>query len=485
MNGKKIFLILAFLLILVPAQAKWVKGRVNGPETPLAGVIVSDGYRFATTDKNGRFCLNTHKDARFVFVVTPTGYTADFSQGNVRFYLPLQGTKDFTFNLLKTRDGDDYTLFSVSDPQIQNDEHLACFLGRPAEDLQEMAGKYSAQRLTVGIALGDVAWNIHKYYVPYKEAIAKTGIPFYAVIGNHDFIQDKDGLIAGRAYEEAFGPYNYAFFLGRDLVIGVNNLLFVASGKKSPKKSSAKYSEGYSRETLDFVKGLLRHIGKDTHLYIAQHSPIRHHDKLIKGAEELLGMLEGYETVFLSGHTHYMTRQRINEHIFEYNAAAIGGAWWATDWCWDGTPRGYDVISDIAGERSCRWHNIDYPDDYQVEFISLGQARNHPNSVLANVWAVEEGWTCTWTEDGKEMKEAERGVDYSPSYTDEIMAWFDKNGLPRDTRFRSPRPSDHYFVATPSSNASRVTMTVSAPDGRSWTHEFDLSSGRPVELPRN
>ena len=80
-------MILLFLLVLVPARAKLVKGSVNGPDAPLAGVVVSDGYRFAKTDKNGKFSINTHKDARFVFVITPSGYTGDFSQGDVKFYL--------------------------------------------------------------------------------------------------------------------------------------------------------------------------------------------------------------------------------------------------------------------------------------------------------------------------------------------------------------------------------------------------------------
>lgn len=474
MNAKRTALILLFLLVLVPARAKLVKGSVNGPDAPLAGVVVSDGYRFAKTDKNGKFSINTHKDARFVFVITPSGYTGDFSQGDVKFYLPIKGTKKFDFQLQKMMVGDDYTLFSVSDPQMQTEEHLALFSGRPLGDLRGMAKKYGSQRQTVGIVLGDIAWNKPFIFEPYKQTIAKTGIPFYGVIGNHDFIQPLSGIAAGEAFESAFGPYNYAFFLGKDLVIAVNNLIFVGSGLEVPDQSSKNYKEGYSQETLDFVKGLLAFVGKDTHLFLAQHSPImtRKNGK-IENADQLLQLLDGYEVDILAGHSHCMNRHRVSETVYEYNAAAIGGAWWATTWCKDGTPRGYDIISNVAGERTYAWHNLDYPDDFQVEFINIGQAPLHRNSVVANAWCADDTWTCTWTQDGKEMGAAKLKKEESPTYTREIVAYYD-NDPKKVQKFRRPVANHHSFVATPSQYASKVTMTVTAPDGRSWSHEFDL-----------
>ena len=464
-------LMLTLLLVLVPAKAKMVKGSVNGPDAPLARVVVSDGYRFAKTDKNGKFSLNTHKDARFVFVVTPSGYTGDFSQGDVKFYLPIKGTKTFDFQLQKMKDGDDYTLFSISDPQMQNEEQLNLFLGRPLGDLRGMAKKYGAQRQTVGLVLGDVAWNKLFVFEPYKQAIAKTGVPFYAVIGNHDFVQNLSGVAAGSAFEAAFGPYNYAFFMGKDLVIAVNNLIFFGSGKDFSEETSKNYKEGYTKETLDFIKGLLAYVGKDTHLFLAQHSPIHRKGVMIENADQLLKLLEGYQVDILAGHSHCMNRQRISENVYEYNAASIGGSWWATDWCKDGTPRGYDIISNVAGERTYLWHNLDYPDDFQVEFINIGQAPLHRNSVVANAWCADDTWTCTWTQDGKDMGAAKLKKDQSPTYTRGILAFY---GNEKVQKFRRPATNHHSFVATPSQYASKVTMTVTAPDGRSWSHEFDL-----------
>ena len=106
---KKLVLILwAAVWMLLPAQARMVRGSVCGPDSPLAGVIVSDGYRFTTTGKDGTFRFDTHKDARFVFVITPSGYTADYADGSVRFHQPVKDAKRFDFKLSKNIGGGGY-----------------------------------------------------------------------------------------------------------------------------------------------------------------------------------------------------------------------------------------------------------------------------------------------------------------------------------------------------------------------------------------
>ncbi len=467
-----------FAVLVLPLSAKTVKGTVSGEGNPLSGVIVSDGYTFAKTDAKGKFSLPLSKSARYVFVITPDGYVGDFSSGAPQFYLPVKGTKAFNFNLKAfPSKGGDYTLFSVSDPQMQNEKHLQRFKGKPLGDLRGMAARYSAERPTVGIALGDIAWNRLEMHAEYKKLIATTGIPFYGVIGNHDFIQTRSGVEAGEAYEAAFGPYNYAFFLGKDLVIGLNDIIFAASGKDDPAQSSQKYREGYSQEALGFVRGLLKLIPKGTHLYIAQHSPIRMDTKgfkmrNIEGADEMLSILEGYEVDILSGHTHYMNRVKVNGHVTDHNAAAIGGAWWDTDLCRDGTPRGYEIISSVGGKVSWNWHSLDIPDDVEVEFIGMDKSPLHRNSVVAHAWYADSSWTAEWYEDGVYAGKAEWARDYSDAYDKEIVAaWGDPDKVPG---YKRPHIARSYFVATPSQYADIVKMVVKAPDGRTWSHEFDV-----------
>lgn len=464
---------LACTLLILQAEAKVVRGTVKGPDAPLSGVIVTDGFSFTTTTRNGSFKINTSKDARFVFVVTPSGYVAPFESGAPQFYLPIKGTKRFNFALQKFGSGDDFTILAVSDPQMQNEKHYKRFAGVPLGDICGTAARLSAERATVGIALGDIAWNRLEYQAEYKKAIAAAGIPFYAVIGNHDYIQNLSGAAAKASFEETFGPCNYAFFLGKDLVIGLDNIQFLASGDSDPTRSSNKYVEGYSAEELGFVRGLLALVGKDTHIFIAQHSPCYLGGRNIEGCDDLLSILAGRKVDFLSGHTHIYNVIPMAQGITDHNSAALGGAWWATDLCSDGTPRGYEIVSRIGSELSFNWHNLDYPDDYQVEFIPMDKAPLHRNSVLALAWAADDDWVCTWTEDGQDRGRLHLDLDLPPSYTQEILAVY-KGDFSRIPRYKRPTGTRHYYVATPSQYASKVTMTVSAPDGRVWTHDFDL-----------
>ncbi|MBR6346974.1 MAG: calcineurin-like phosphoesterase C-terminal domain-containing protein [Bacteroidales bacterium] len=466
---------LSLIVIVNILQAKTVKGRVSSEGKSLSGIIVSDGYRFTRTDAKGAFKLSTHKDARFVFVVTPSGYVADFSSGAPAFYLPIKGTRSFDFVLQKFSDSPDYTIFSVSDPQMQNDMHLKRFREAPLGDLRGMAARCKAECQTVGIALGDIGWNVLEIHSDYKKAIATTGIPFYSVIGNHDFIQTRSGIAAGEAYESSFGPYNYAFFLGGDLVIGLNNIEFAASGNPDPSKSSNEYREGYPRETLDFLKGLLAMVPKGTHLLIAQHSPAFEYGSKsgVNRLDEFISILDGYNVDILSGHSHIMHNRQLTPNILDHNAAAIGGAWWATDWCRDGTPRGYEIFMKRRGDFTWRWHNIDYPDEFQVEFIPMGKAVCHPNDILANVWDSDSNWNVSWSEDGSEWQKAELVADVSPKYVSEIMEVY-KGDFDKIPGYKKPFPTPHYYAASPSQYARVVMMKVQAPDGRQWSQSFTL-----------
>ncbi len=461
------------MLVMSQAAARTVKGSVKGPDGPLAGVIVSDGYGFVKTARDGSFRINTNKEARFVFVVTPSGFAAPFESGAPQFYLPIKGTRRFNFSLQRFGAGENFSILAVSDPQMQNEKHRLRFCGRPLGDLTGTATRLSAERTTVGIALGDIAWNRLEMFSEYKKAIAGTGIPFYAVIGNHDYIQNLSGIPAAASFEKAFGPYNWAFFLGKDLVVGLNNIEFVSSGHSDAAKSSNKYHEGYSAETLGFLRGLLSLIPGDTHIYIAQHCPVNHNGRFIGASKELLSLLEGRNVEFLSGHTHTRGEVQLAPGIVDHNPAAVGGAWWATDRCCDGTPRGYGIVSSTAGVRRFDWHSIDYPDDYLVEFIPMDKSPMHRNSVAAFAWEADEDWTCTWTEDGVYKGSLQLDTDKSAAYTAEILSVYngDSSKIPG---YKRPEASRHYYIATPSQYASKVEMKVSSPDGRSWCHEFDL-----------
>ena len=97
------------------AQARKVTGTVQCGKEKLSGVIVTDGKNFTET-KKGKFAFEIEDDAEFVFIVTPAGYTADFSSGVPAFYKPAAGSGKFDFELHKAGDSGNYSLIAVGDP---------------------------------------------------------------------------------------------------------------------------------------------------------------------------------------------------------------------------------------------------------------------------------------------------------------------------------------------------------------------------------
>ena len=160
---------LAFVLLILcgSAEARKVKGTVTGEGKPLSGVIVTDGVNFASTDASGQYSLKLANDAKFVSVVTPTGFTAPFSSGTSEFFKLVGPEKVYDFQLLPFGNTEDYTLFSISDPQMKP-EHFAQFAAEPLSDLVKEAAACSAVSPTVAVALGDIGWNILSVFGDYK-----------------------------------------------------------------------------------------------------------------------------------------------------------------------------------------------------------------------------------------------------------------------------------------------------------------------------
>ncbi len=480
---KKIFLsMLMFLSVFVVADARKVSGKVHCDGQSLSGVLVTDGTNFTVTKKNGTFKFDIRDDAKFVSVVTPAGYVADFSSGTPEFYKVAEGQSKFDFNLQKTADQSAYTLFSISDPQIRNKAQMKQFAGKPCRDIKAQAEKYRANGPVVGIMLGDLGWDktLPEIFKSFKKECAAFGFPVYVVTGNHDYNKERPFGSYSEDYYANFGPYNYAFFMGKDLFIGLKNIQYVAEKK---------FVEAYTDEEITFVKNLLTHVSKDTHIFIAHHSPIarwwKSGDKwFIEKGADMVKVLEGYKVDFLSGHTHIMDNIRINDNIMEHNAAAISGSWWIEEpWCIDGTPSGYEIFNVKGKDINWFYHALEAPDNYQIEVLKPGQSLYHPNAVVANIWDWDDKWTVTWSEDGKEMGEMKQVKDVSPSYIRIIEDTYEKLGkdIPG---FRRPKLNIHYFMAVPSQYAKKVTVYVKSRFGQEWTYDVDMSSYVDVQAHR-
>ncbi|MBQ8422026.1 MAG: calcineurin-like phosphoesterase C-terminal domain-containing protein [Bacteroidales bacterium] len=479
---KRIFtVLLALTVICGVAEARKVTGTVKSGSEKLSGVIVTDGENFTRTKKNGKFSFEINDDAEFVYIVTPAGYVADFSSGVPAFYQAADGRKKFAFELQKTAPGNDYSIIAIADPQTQNEKHFSKFADKPMADLCETSKELSAKNTTVGLTLGDICWDSLPLLEKYKAEIVRTGIPFYPVVGNHDHEKDAQGDIATTAtYRSQMGPENYAFCLGNDVVIVVDNIIY---------DTQKKYEEGYAAHVMAWVKGLLELIPDDTDLYVAQHSPLYRwfagpDSRYVVNGKEMLELLKGHEVTFLSGHTHINNNLDYGEGMSEHNIAGLCGAWWVTDHNNDGTPGGYKVFTKKGDDLEWYYKSTGYPKDFQMEIFKPGQAPMHPNSVVANIWDWDPTWKVEWYEDGVAKGAMEEQViELSPLYIKEINAvYFDKGK--KTPGYKKPRRNYHYFAAMPSQYAKNVTITVESRFGQKWVYNVDMSDYVDVQAHR-
>ena len=464
----------ALLMLCSAAEARKVTGKVVSGKEKLAGVIVTDGEHFTKTKKNGKFAFNINDDAEFVYIVTPSGYVAEWNSGVPQFYQKAPGLKKFVFDLKKTAPSKDYSIVAIADPQTRSPKHFSQFAGKPLEDVCQTTK--SLDGVAVGLALGDICWDEFDRIDDYKAEIVRTGIPFYPVVGNHDHELEVTGDLKSTAlYREKLGPENYAFFLGNDVVIVVDNIIY---------NTQKNYVEGYADHVIKWVKGLERQIPFSSDLYIAQHCPLRkwfEDNAKIANANDLLEVVRGHKVTFISGHTHINNVLDYESNISEHNVAAICGSWWDTNHCTDGTPSGYKVFTKKDGKLTWYYKSVGYDKNHQVEVFKPGQTIMHPNSVVLNIWDWDPSWKVEWFEDGRPMGKLKPVHEYSPEYIHQINEAFAGKNIPS---YKLPKINYHYFAATPSQYAKHVTVSVENPFGKSWVYDVDMSDYIDVQAHR-
>ena len=464
--------IICLFIVFNAANARMVTGEVTCQGKGISKVIVTDGESFTMTSAGGKFSFDIDDDAEFVYIVTPSGYVADWSKGSPEFYQKAEGRRCFTFNLQKTDSGKkEYNLIVVGDPQTKT-AHFEEFIVNPLNDICRTVSSLS--RPTIGIVVGDICYDVLPLQKRWKEEILRTGIPFYPSVGNHD--HDKafnDDELSIHAYRENFGPENYAFFLGKDLFIVLDNIIY---------HSQRSYEEGYTDETIGWVSGLMKMIDKNTDIFVVQHSSLNGrwhrtsvHEPVIVNCDKLIDLLDNHTVTFLSGHNHVNGNFQYGPKMTEHNLAAICGTWWDTYHCTDGTPRGYKVYTKKRGKLSWYYKSVDKDPEFQYEIFMPGTTRLHPEHLVVNIWDYDQNWSTVWFEDGKRMGPMEQVEEYSPIHSAEIHAKYDGTGK-RITAHRMTGCADHYFAAKPSENAKEITIMIRNPFGRTWKETVRLKN---------
>lgn len=388
--ANKSIIILSALLVLLSACTK-EPGSNGGGSTPvkpkgaitisgsvkdasgngLSGVVVSDGFKCCTTATSGRYELDSDlSKAKFVFVSIPEGYHPSVVNGIPVFYRRLAAEKktgdaylnqDFTVTR-NTQSGWNIVIAADVQPRAKSEtwDNFAYHSLDVAEDFYtDVAAWTKTQSGNVcGIMLGDIVHENMSLFTNYCNGLKKMNIPFYNVIGNHDYDLSKaDDIQGAESYEKALGPTNYSFNLGGFHFVMLDNIIM----KSSAGKLNKKYSEGLTDDIWEWLKSDLELVSKNTPLMVCAHAPLiasngggKRYTTATHGNDYAVLFSQFKKVYTWGGHTHQsynndgstMTYKNIETHT----VTRCCGELWNNDWLnHDGLPRGYVVATLNSG----------------------------------------------------------------------------------------------------------------------------------------
>lgn len=448
--------------------AKIITGHVRTGRTPMTDVVVTDGLHFTYTQGDGSYQIDVCDDARFVYLITPKGYVADFSSGIPRFYQRIgEGEKNYDFELFPMKGDSGRTLMiASSDPQLDTGHDVSRFFSETLPDMQEVLKDHPGRQCAMFMA-GDLTWDVYGKNKLVKQYARELGIPLYPVIGNHDY--DKyaaagDGVNYAAPYEDDFGPTYYAFQFGDSYYVVLNDIKY-----EGAKKYTCTIRQGHQMEWLKTLLNVVLQQGNT--VFIVAHAPICRPGgtELIDGGGELKAMLvrKPFRASFFTGHTHNNNVTPVGNDIWEYNLGTLCGYWWTSNYSGDGTPNGYKLILGDGETWQQVYKSTGLPLEKQFQVYSPGQIAERPHAVCCKIWNYDPRWQLRWYEDGKLMGGMSRFYSFAPEY----LRFLD--GRPATADY-TPVRSDHFFSCQPGGDAGVIRIEAVDPYGNVYEDSIRL-----------
>lgn len=512
------------------ALAQNVTGTVTCGGAGVSGVAVSDGINVVTTDKQGRYALQTDKANGYVFISIPRGYTVDMADGfNPQFWQKLSDAKVETAEVhnfkLTYSPADDYVMI------IGADSHLARRIGdrKTYKNGYIASLKYEKEKAaesqlpTYSMILGDLTWDNFWYANKYTlrnfmedQRKMHYPVPLFPVIGNHDNDpavphSANTDFLAAKLWRDVVCPNYYSYNLGKVHYVVLDNIVYqndtLPAGKKARKGvwGQRNYNAAVTEQQINWLRQDLALVDKQMPVVVCSHIPTFRINRnfstfgSLQNYKELASCFDGFKNVhFVSGHTHVNFNAHPSEypHIMEHNIAAICASWWitgkltGTDMCTDGSPAGYSRWIVRGDSIEWKYASIEDRSDPQMRVLDMNTVKQflatnadavalsktfkqmptydafEENSVLINVFAWDDDWKLEVTENGTALPTA-RLHAIDPAY---LLAY----ALPRHKRGENVAPQHHHgtlhiFKAVASSPTTPVTVKVTDTFGHTYT----------------
>ena len=503
-----------------------LSGTVYGDGKPLAGVRVSDGTAFSTTDQQGRYRLSSDKSAGFIFVVTPTNYVPAQADGIQPLFWAALDTdapdkeEQHDFHLTHV-DQSRYTILFVTDLHLtgSSEKHdLDHYRRITLPAITEEAEKASAYGPVYTFNLGDLSHELFWFQYDFDLASAKQFLEendfptrIYSVPGNHD----NDGGIhaspeidreAEWLYRKLFGPTYYSMDIGNVHWIMMDNILYkntAGKGKKNRGIVGARdYDKGFTTEQLSWLRRDLEGVDPSQTVCLCTHCPILFdHDRetLLTDPRQLDSLdacFAKFDKVHLfSGHAHRTLYAANSSYprFEQYVLPATSGEMWTTHdrfqaLCPDGSDAGVVVATIDGNDFTYRYRTQAYGDKvlrvYDMNSVSefyrtnkwiALQRKLYPdradyarpefeNCIFVNYWDFKPGRRIEIYENGIPLA-VEQVEDEDPLYN--LSHYLPE--LSENPHYKSGNArviSHHMFAAKARSATSPVEIRVLDADNR-------------------
>lgn len=462
-------------------------GRVTVDGVPREGVVVSDGITVMTTDANGEYQMYT-TGRQHVFISVPEDCEVPVFNGHPKFYKTLDFSNDAIiqrdFQLRSCNKKTEWTLFTMADVQIGNgdvNDYSNVVMPQILDFTQTLTNN------AYGINVGDIVWNTPSLFETYKSQVAKTLIPTFNVIGNHDHNEGiKNDTESDRDYRNALGPTYYSVNIGDCHLVVLDDVLYRGIDGRND------YSGTITQAQLDWLEKDLSYVSKDKMIIIGVHIPTKRRNRStqLTNNQALYDLVKDFKEVqILSGHTHNNFTTTIADNITETTFGAVMGAYWYP-LCNDGSPRGYAVLK-FNGNRLVDkyYRGAATPRDYQMEIYPPSEAvmwqkdakAGDPyDKILVNIFAWHSTWTVEIQEDGgawTTLSDSDRLVPTAarPCWDPRIHLQVNEDGV-LDANHGGSAPenyNDHMFLYKPASSWKNVTVRATDPFGNVYTSSLD------------
>ncbi len=407
-----------------------------------------------------------------MYLSVPAGYRIpQHETGTAHFYRPVQPDSrseqrvQFDLEPLESSD-EDHAFLALADPQMQNEEEMQRFHETTVPDVRETAEALGNVPV-FGVSCGDIMFDDLSLYPRYEEGVARMGMPFFQVVGNHDL--NFDGLTdeaSTQTFRSHFGPTYYSFERGAVHYVVLDDVFW----------NHDRYFGYLDAGQLDWLQQDLTRVEAGRPVVVFLHIPSLTTRHLRQGAEKpspgisvsnreaLYALLEPYKAHLISGHTHE------NEHVFEggvheHVLGTVCGAWWSGPICHDGTPKGYGVY-EVSGEQ-VRWRYKATGRDsaHQLRVYRRGTNPEAPDEIMANVWDWDPEWQVVWYEDGIRKGEMERRTGLDPL----SVKLHQGQEKPERRPWVEPKPTNHLFHASVASEVQRIRVEAVDRFGRTYS----------------